>query len=299
MKVFITGATGFVGSAVVQEFINAGHQVLGLARSEAAAAKLLTAGAEVFYGDLEDRDSLKRGAMAADGVIHAGFIHDFSRFAAVCEVDRLAIEAIGEALVGTDKPFLVTSGTALVNPGALATEDIIPPFTPSFPRASEVAADSVAAMGVRVSVIRLAPSVHGKGDVHGFVPMLINIAREKGVAAFIEAGMNRWNAVHVLDAAKLYRQAFEHAEKGVRFHAVAEEEIDFRTLAEAIAKQLNVSAISIAAEQAAVHFGWFTHFAALDIPASSKLTQQRLNWQPSHQTLLADLEEGIYTNIYA
>jgi nucleoside-diphosphate-sugar epimerase len=297
MKVFITGATGFVGSAIVQEFMNAGHQVLGLARSAASADKLIAAGAEVFYGDLEDRESLRRGAAAADGVIHAGFIHDFNRFSEVCEVDRLAIEAIGEALVGTNKPFLVTSGTALVSPGRLATEDIIPPFNPSFPRASEVAADTVAAMGVRVSVVRLSPSVHGEGDLHGFVPMLINIAREKGVSAYIETGMNRWNGVHILDAASLYRQALEHAVSGVRFHAVGEEEIIFSTLAETIAKQLNIPLVSIPAEQAAAHFGWFTHFAELDIPASSQLTQQRLNWQPNHQTLLADLKNDVYKNV--
>lgn len=216
MNVFVTGATGFVGTAIVQELIGAGHQVLGLARSDSAANALLAAGAEVQRGDLENLDSLRSGAAAADGVIHAGFIHDFARFKEVCEVDRLAIEAIGEALVGTDRPFIVTSGTALVRPGQLATEDMMPVTgANAHPRLSEAAADVVAGKGVRVSSIRLSPSVHGVGD-YGFVPMLINIAREKGVSAYIGEGLNRWNAVHRLDAAHLYRLALESAIQGAR-----------------------------------------------------------------------------------
>ena len=294
MKVFVTGATGFIGKAIVKELLDNGHQVLGLARSDAAASALAMAGAETHQGDLEDLESLKSGAEASDGVIHAGFIHDFSRFAAVCEIDRLAIEAIGDALAGSDKPFIVTSGTALVSPGRLATEDLMPPVIKVFPRASEAAADSVAARGVRVSVIRLSPSVHGEGDHHGFVPLLINIAREKGVSAYIGDGQNRWNAVHRLDAAHLYRLALEHATKGTRFHGVAEGEIVFKTIAESIGKHLNLPVVSISPEQAAANFGWFTGFASIDCPASSKLTQESLNWHPVQPTLLADMEEGVY-----
>jgi nucleoside-diphosphate-sugar epimerase len=294
MKIFMTGATGFIGTAVVKELINAGHQVTGLARSEASAAKLIAAGAEVHYGDLEDLSSLQSGAAAAVGVIHAGFIHDFSRFAQVCAVDKLAIETIGKVLAGSDRPFIVTSGTALVSPGSLATEDIIPPFNPGFPRASEVAADTVAALGVRTSVIRLAPSVHGEGDLHGFVPLLINIAREKGFSAYIGDGLNRWNAVSRLDAAHLYRLALESTGAGARYHAVGEQEIPFKALAEAIAKLLNVPAVSIPADQAEQHFGWLAAITSIDIPASSKFTRERLNWNPTQNTLHADLQNGVY-----
>jgi nucleoside-diphosphate-sugar epimerase len=297
MKVFVTGATGFVGSAIVQELLGAGHQVLGLARSEAAASKLSAAGATVHHGDLEDLDSLRSGATAADGVIHAGFIHDFSRFKEVCEVDRLAIGAIGEALAGSEKPLIVTSGTALVSPGRLATEDIIQQPNPAFPRASEAAADAAAALGVKTSIIRLSPSVHGYGDLHGFVPILINIARQKGVSAYVGDGLNRWNAVHRLDAVRLYRLALENGGKGSRFHAAAEEGVTFKAIAEAISKQLNIPAVSVSPEEAVEYFGWFAGFAAIDCPASSKLTQDSLNWHPTQPTLLADLEQGVYTNI--
>jgi len=296
MRIFITGATGFVGTAVVQELINAGHQVLGLARSDAAAAALKTAGAEVHRGDLEDLDSLRSGAAVSDAVIHTGFIHDFSRFAEVCEVDKLAINAITEVLEGSDRPFIITSGTALVSPGTLATEDIIPSFHPAFPRASEQAADAAVALGVRAAVVRLSPSVHGEGDLQGFVPILINIAREKGVSAYIGEGQNRWNAVHRLDAAQLYKLAVENATPGARFHAVAEQAITFREIAEAIGKGLNIPVVSKSAEEADEHFGWFARFATIDCPASSKMTQKRLNWHPVKPTLLTDLEKGIYFN---
>ena len=294
MKVFVTGATGFIGSAIVRELLGSGHRVLGLARSKGAAAALLAAGAEVHRGDLEDLNSLRSGAKESDGVIHAGFIHDFSRFKEVCEVDRQAIEAIGGALAGSDRPFIVTSGTALVSPGRLATEDIIPPFNPAFPRASEAAADAVAALGVRVSVIRLSPSVHGEGDHHGFVPMLINIARQKGVSAYIGEGKNRWNAVHRLNAAHLYRLALENAKTGARFHGAAEEEITFKSIAESIGRHLNIPVVTKSPEEAADHFGWFAGFAAIDCPASSKKTREQLNWRLVQSTLLADMESGIY-----
>ncbi|MFX1705645.1 SDR family oxidoreductase [Chitinophaga sp. CC14] len=295
MRVFVTGATGFVGTAVVQELINAGHQVLGLARSDASAEKLAKAGAEVLRGDLEDLDSLRAGAAETNGVIHAGFIHDFTRFPEVCEVDRKAIETIGEVLAGSDRPLIVTSGTALVSPGKLATEDIIPSFNPAWPRASEQAADTVCGLGVRAASVRLSPSVHGDGDKHGFIPILVNTAREKGFSAYIGEGLNRWNAVHRLDAAHLFRLALENAEAGARYHAAAEEGVTVRAIAEAIGKQLNIPVKSIAPEAAAEHFGWFSHMAAIDCPASSKLTQERLNWRPMHSTLLSDIDNGIYT----
>lgn len=294
MKVFITGATGFVGSAVVKELIAAGHHVLGLARSEASAAKLIAAGAEVHRGDLEDLSSLQSGAAAADGVIHTGFIHDFSRFAEVCEVDKLAIETIGKVLAGTDKPFLVTSGSALVRPGTLATEDMDSPFNPAWPRASEQAADAATAIGVRASIVRLSPSVHGEGDLQGFVPLLIQLAREKGVSAYIGEGNNRWNAVHRLDAANLYRLALEHPGPGARYHAVAEESIPFKSIAEAIGKSLNIPVVSVPAAEAEQHFNWFTGFASADCPASNKLTIARLNWKPTQHTLLEDIANGVY-----
>jgi nucleoside-diphosphate-sugar epimerase len=295
MRVFVTGATGFIGTAIVQELIGAGHQVLGLARSDASAQKLADAGAEVHRGDLEDLDSLRSGAAQADGVIHAGFIHDFTRFAEVCQVDKIAIETIGDVLAGSNRSFIVTSGTALVSPGKLATEDIIPPLNPAWPRASEQAADVVASQGVRAAVIRLSPSVHGDGDKHGFIPILVNIARQTGVSAYIGEGLNQWNAVHRLDAARLYRLALENAVPGARFHGSAEEAITVKSIAESIGKQLNLPVKSIAAEAAAEHFGWFSHMAAIDCPTSSSRTREYLNWHPTHNTLLADIENGIYT----
>ncbi|QJD96020.1 SDR family oxidoreductase [Mucilaginibacter robiniae] len=295
MRVFVTGATGFIGTAIVQELLSAGHQVLGLARSDASAQKLAAAGAEVLRGDLEDLESLKKGAAASEGVIHAGFIHDFTRLKEVCAADEKAIETIGQVLAGSNRPLIVTSGTALVSPGKLATEDVIPAVNPAWPRASERAADAVAAHGVRAATIRLSPSVHGNEDKHGFVPILINIAREKGFSAYIGEGENRWNAVHRLDAAHLFRLALENAEPHARYHGSAEEGIPVRFIAEAIGKQLNLPVKSIAPETAPEHFGWFAHMAAVDCPASSQWTQEHLNWRPTHAALLADIENGIYT----
>ena len=291
MKVFVTGATGFIGTAIVQELIGAGHQVLGLARSDASAQKLIDAGVEVLRGDLEDLESLRTGAAGVDGVIHAGFIHDFTRFAEVCEVDKVAIQTIGEVLAGSGRPFIVTSGTAIVSPGKLATEDIKPPVNPGWPRASEQAGDAVGAASVRLS-----PSVHGDGDHHGFIPILVKTAREKGFSAYIGEGLNRWNAVHRLDAAHLFRLALENAEPGARYHASAEEAITVKSIAEAIGKQLNIPVKSIAPEEAAEHFGWFAHMAAIDCPSSSDWTRENLNWQPTHSTLLTDIGNGIYTS---
>jgi nucleoside-diphosphate-sugar epimerase len=298
MRVFLTGATGFIGSAIVQELIREGHQVLGLARSDAAAKSRATAGAQVHRGDLEDLDSLRSGVAASDGVIHTGFIHDFSNFKAVCETDGRAIEALGSALAGSDRPLIVTSGTALVKPGRLATEEDAGTLTSNdFPRAAtEEAARSVAARGVRASLVRLSPSVHGDGD-HGFVPILIKIAREKGVSVYVGDGANRWNAVHRLDAAHLYRLALEKGSAGTRYHGVADEGIAFREIAEVIGRCLNIPVVTKSREEAAHHFGWFAHFAGLDCPASSELTQERLGWRPLQPSLLTDLERGSYFKI--
>ncbi|MHB8209606.1 SDR family oxidoreductase [Mucilaginibacter sp.] len=295
MKVFVTGATGFIGTALVKELLNAGHQVLGLARSDASASALIAAGAEVHHGDLQDPDSLRSGAAVSDGVIHAGFIHDFSRFAEVCEIDRIAIETIGSTLAGSNRPFIVTSGTALVKPGTLATEDMASQHDVSkFPRVSEAAMDAFTTQGVRTAAIRLSPSVHGEGDHHGFVPILVNTARQKGVVAYIGDGQNRWNAVHRLDAVHLFRLALEHGEAGAKYHAVGDEAITVKAISEVIGRHLKLPVVSISQEEAAAHFGWFAMMAALDCPASSKFTQAQLHWHPSHPTLPQDLESGIY-----
>jgi nucleoside-diphosphate-sugar epimerase len=292
MRVFVTGATGFVGSAVVQELLRAGHQVVGLARSDAAAASLAEAGAEVHHGHLEDLESLKSGAASSDGVIHTGFIHDFSKFKENCEIDQHAIEALGEALAGTSRPLIVTSGTALLSPGNIVTEDDLPASGAPVPRVSEQTALAVSS-GPRVSVIRLPPSVHGDGD-HGFVPLLIGLAREKGAAAHIGAGLNRWPAVHRFDAAKVYRLVLEKGEAGARYHAVAEEGIPFRDIAGAIGRGLDVPVVAKAPEEVSDYFGWFSHFASVDNRASSKKTRSALGWEPTEIGLIADLDNGRY-----
>jgi nucleoside-diphosphate-sugar epimerase len=287
MRVFVTGATGFIGSAVVRELIDARHQVLGLARSDAGAKSLLAAGADVHRGSLEDLESLRSGAAAADGVIHTAFIHDFSNYGPAAEADRRAIETLGGVLVGSDRPLIVTSGTLLAQRhGSLATEEDAP--NPSFPRKSEEAAFALAARGVLASVLRLPPSVHGNGD-HGFVPRLVSIAREKGISAYIGDGLNRWPAVHRLDAARLYRLTLEKSSAAARYHGVADEGIPTRAIAEVIGRHLNVPVASKSREEAADHFGWIAMFFAMDGPASSAQTQERLGWQPAEPGLIADL----------
>src|SRR3984893_16506552 len=288
MSVFVTGATGFIGSAVVRELINAGHQVLGLARSDAAAKSLVAAGAGVHRGSLEDLESLRSGAAAADGLIHAAFIHDFSNYGPAAEADRRAIETLGGTLAGSDRPLIITSGTLLAQrQGSLATEEDAP--NPSFPRKSEEAALALAARGVCASVLRLPPSVHGNGD-HGFVPRLISVAHEKGVSAFIGDGLNRWPAVHRLDAAHLYRLVLEKGSAGATYHGVADEGIPTREIAEVIGRHLNIPVVSKSLEETTDHFGWIARFFGIDGPASSALTQEQLGWRPLQPGLIADLD---------
>lgn len=292
MRVFVTGATGFVSAAIVPELIKGGHQVLGLVRSDATAASLIAAGADAHRGSLEDLDSLRRGAANSDGVIHTAFIHDFLNYEAAAETDRRAIEALGKALAGSGRPFVVTSGTLLLQRnGPVATE--MDESVSNFPRKSEPAGLAMASQGVRVSTVRLPPSVHGDGD-HGFVPRLIAIARAKGVSAYVGEGLNRWPAVHRLDAAPLYRLALEKGAAGARYHGVADEGVPFREIAEVIGRRLNMPVISKSKEEAVEHFGWISHFVSIDCPASSEDTRQQLEWRPTHASLIPDIDRPTY-----
>jgi nucleoside-diphosphate-sugar epimerase len=294
MRVFLTGATGFIGSAIVQELLSAGHEVLGLARSDAAAEALARLGVRAHRGELADPASLATAAKACDGVIHTAFIHDFAAHAAAAETDRQAVTAMLGALEGTGKPLVATSVTVLLAHTHPATEDTPVPEASPNPRAkAEAMVLAAAGRGVRASVVRLPPSVHGTGD-YGFVPRLVNVARSKGVSAFIGEGANRWPAVHRLDAARLYRLALESALPGARLHAVAEEGITLRAIAEAIGAGLGLPARGIAADEAPAHFDWLARFLPIDNPTSSALTRNSLGWQPQEAELLVDMRESGY-----
>ncbi|WP_284945655.1 SDR family oxidoreductase [Acidisoma cladoniae] len=294
MRVFVTGATGFIGTALVPELIHAGHQVLGLTRSDAGAQSLIAAGAEVHHGTLEDPESLRRGAAEADGVIHCAFDHDFSNFVANCDKDRRAIEALGAALVGSNRPLVITSGTGMGSRahGQPATEDVFNTDHPNPRIASELAGAAVLASGVNLSVVRL-PQVHDTVK-QGLITPLIAVTREKGISAYLGDGSNRWPAAHISDVARLYRLALEKREPGARYHAVDEEGVSARDIAEALGRGLKIPVVSLSAEEAPAHFGWLAMFIGMDFPASSAWTREVLGWHPTGPGLITDLENMKY-----
>jgi nucleoside-diphosphate-sugar epimerase len=286
LRVFLTGASGFIGAAVAEELIGAGHAVLGVARTDEQMKTLAERGIEPHRGDLTDPDSFVAGATACDGVIQCAFIHDFSRFAENMEIEQRAVAAMLDALKGSGKPFVITSGVAMLAPGRLATEDDRP--APQGRGATEAMVRDAASEGLRTAVIRLPPITYESGD-GGFLPTLANVAREKGVAAYIGDGANRWPAGHRRDAARLYRLALEKGEAGAAWHAVGDEGLAAREIADAIGKKLGLPSASLTPEEAPAHFGWIGMFAGVDMPASSRLTQERLGWQPTHPGLIADI----------
>jgi nucleoside-diphosphate-sugar epimerase len=293
MRVFVTGAAGFIGSAIVKELIGAGHQVIGLARSDANTKSLTGVGAQVHRGDLNDLESLRSGAAASDGVIHTAFVHDFSNFAKNCDIDKRAIETLGSALESSNRPLIVTAALGMMAEGRMPTEqDAALPPSPTIPRASEATGEEMFKRGVRVSTIRL-PQVHDTVK-QGLVTFLIALARQKGVSAYVGDGLNRWAAAHVLDAARLYRLALEKHVAGARYHAVAEEGVSVRDIAEAIGRGLNIPVVSKSREEAAAHFGFLAGFVGRDVTGSSTLTQQQLGWRPKGPGLITDLDNMRY-----
>jgi nucleoside-diphosphate-sugar epimerase len=292
MRIFLTGATGFIGATVVPELIKAGHQVIGMTRSDAGAQALIDAGVEVHRGTLEEPDTLRSGAEKADAVIHTAFDHDFTRFIENCEKDNRAIAALGSALAGSDRPLVITSGTGMGSGehGEPATEDVFNTSHPNPRIASELAGNALLEAGINVSVVRL-PQVHNPYK-QGLISPLVAIARERGVSAYVGEGRNRWPACHVSDVALLYRLAIEKREPGARYHAVAEEGVSSREIAEALGRGLKLPTVSISPDEAAAHFGWMGMFVGLDMPASSAKTQVRLNWHPTGPTLITDLNEA-------
>ena len=297
MRVFLTGATGFIGSRIVPELIRAGHHVLGLTRSDAGARWLEQAGAEPHRGTLEEPESLARGATLADAVIHTAFDHEFSRFVENCDKDRRVIEAIANVLAGSNRPFIITSGTGMGSPkpGALATEGVFDAYNPNPRRLSELAGEEAAERGVSVAVVRL-PQVHDTVK-QGLISPAIEIARQKSASAYVGDGTNRWPAAHVNDVAHLYRLALDNHAKGARWHAVAEEGVTVRLIAETIGAGLGVPVKSLSSDEAADHFGWLALFAGMDLPASSALTRERLGWEPTGPGLIEDLRNMDYRSV--
>ncbi|MGO4701386.1 SDR family oxidoreductase [Dyella sp. 2RAB6] len=295
MRVFVTGATGFVGSAVVDDLLAAGHKVLALVRSEAAAATLAALGVDILHASLEEPERLAQAAATCDGVIHTAFNHDFSRYAQNAVTERHAVEAMGAALAGSARPLIGTTGVGLLAPGRVGTEDdMADPASHGSPRLPmEVMTLGLAARGVRSSIVRLSPTVHGDGD-HGFVPWLIRIARERGVSAYIGDGQNRWPAVHRLDAARVYRLALEQGTAGTCYHAVAEEGVPTRLIAEVIGRRLGLPVVARSREEAQEHFGFLAYFFGADIPASSAKTRASLGWMPEGPGLIEDLDRNVY-----
>ncbi len=291
MKVFVTGASGFIGSAVVKDLLAAGHEVTGLARSDESAGAIIESGARVLKGSLEDLDILRQGASQADGIIHTAFVYGFHQFAKANEIDKAAIEAMGEALVGTNKSIVIASGML----GASKTNGFVTEADafPAFPRSSEAAVMAVAEKGVNASVVRLSPSVHDKGD-RGFIPFMIAQALKHGASAYVGDGSNRWPAVHRLDAARLFRLAVEKGAKGVRYNAVGDESIRIREIAELIGEKLNLQVKSLLEDEVAAHFEWLSMFVGLDSPATSHKTQEQLGWKPTHIGLLDDMKENYF-----